>query len=171
MTLGRLFVFSSQSWLPLVVANRRAVVERRRADDESTVGPVRNYDYAMKLSPEIRDAFKQHLVKELAVDNLAFLVTTEEFQRSARDATLATRRAHSLNLIEVYVRGDSLIPINISMSMSNAILADSCSKDVSPTLCDDAVREIASPLAKGPWKRFIRTSQFEALETLYGNGA
>lgn len=111
---------------------------------------------------EIRRTFEFHLSEEFGLENLSFLLDTQEWRMSFHDVSRSAALSRARKIFSTYVSNDGLYQINIaghmSKELSNALAAGE--DRLTATIFDKARTEIARLLEVGAVSRFITTPAY-----------
>jgi hypothetical protein len=117
--------------------------------------------------PAVAEMFENHLVSELGIESMNFLVDSSDWKTDFFDVAPTARLARARRIVKSYIETNGMMTINIPWAM-----ADKLKREVLPVnenelkqvVFDDARREISTLLEMGAVKRFVDTKEYRELE-------
>jgi len=149
--LSNLIVLAT-ALIPIMVAN--SFPGARLPSDASSSGPG-----TFPLRPEeglaiprVRDRFIKFAHGRHIIENVYFLLDVDAFRAEGRDD--AWRKRVALALLEIYIRADALMQINISSALRQNLETKIKAGDVNNATFDYAYAEICTLLTYNAWGQF-----------------
>jgi hypothetical protein len=116
---------------------------------------------------DLADMFENHLVSELGVESLNFLVDTAEWKAEYQDAAPTARLARAKRLVKSYIETGGMMTINIPGGIAEKvkrIVFSGKENELNETVFDDARREISILLEVGAVSRFMNSKEYRELQ-------
>lgn len=122
--------------------NKRVISLKK---SKSQVSHVQEFNHCLK-DRELRDNFEQYLTYEFSNEHLSALIQLESFAKTFHSYSSATRKSRFIKLINLFVKNNSVMMINISYKTREAVLKHEFEDEITQGVFDEVVKELRSML-------------------------
>eukprot|EP00475_Leptophrys_vorax_P030361 TRINITY_DN45433_c0_g1_i1.p1 TRINITY_DN45433_c0_g1~~TRINITY_DN45433_c0_g1_i1.p1 ORF type:complete len:472 (-),score=98.53 TRINITY_DN45433_c0_g1_i1:61-1383(-) len=109
---------------------------------------------------ELLEKFRIYLEQELATENLLFYEDVERFKHICKDSPEARVKEKAKNLFDKYLAKNAPYQINLDADTVRDLRTMYFSGNVTPTMFDEAQKEILDLMEKDTFRRFLQSHRF-----------
>eukprot|EP00511_Aplanochytrium_stocchinoi_P010042 CAMPEP_0204869450 /NCGR_PEP_ID=MMETSP1348-20121228/29680_1 /ASSEMBLY_ACC=CAM_ASM_000700 /TAXON_ID=215587 /ORGANISM="Aplanochytrium stocchinoi, Strain GSBS06" /LENGTH=309 /DNA_ID=CAMNT_0052022813 /DNA_START=34 /DNA_END=960 /DNA_ORIENTATION=+ len=124
--------------------------------------------------PDGRQFFKQHLVKDLSIENYLFWREATNWKKDFQKLSQSTRIEGFLKLYHIFISPSSILSVNIAGGLRSSISAvvDDMTKNpdaVTQDVLDDAISDALSLMRSHSWPRFVDSDLYKQYRKQFAN--
>jgi len=105
--------------------------------------------------PRVKAKFEKFAAEQLVLENLHFLCDVDQFRAGFDHSTAEARKRDAVALVHMYIDAGSMLEVNISDSIKQAVAENIKREPLEVTLFDEAAEQVAQMTNFGAWGDFV----------------